>query len=224
MLEALKRISGNAEAEGEHYPEWETVKRRSDRSVTAVEATLQDFDPCVPPKLNRKVKVVGCVGRPPAGNEAAVEAEEPGFDVVWCQWCLGHMSNLDLVTFFKKAQKSLRSAKKGTGDMEGLIVVKENVCWEHEVGVPREEFDDNDSSLTRSVFSSFLCMRGRAFTLYFNIRSDLAWKKFFADAGLTLIKEQVQQGFPKELYPVKMWVGHQSLIKSLLTPPRYALR
>ena len=34
-------------------------------------------------------------------------------------------------------------------------------------------------------------------------RSDLAWKKIFKDAGLTLIKEEVQHGLPEGLYPVK---------------------
>ena len=35
-------------------------------------------------------------------------------------------------------------------------------------------------------------------------RSDLAYKKAFADAGLHLVKEDMQLGFPPELYPVKM--------------------
>lgn len=37
-------------------------------------------------------------------------------------------------------------------------------------------------------------------------RSDLAWKKCFTDAGLNIIHEQVQKGFPEGLYPVKMCV------------------
>ena len=37
-------------------------------------------------------------------------------------------------------------------------------------------------------------------------RSDLAWRKGFADAGLKVIHEQVQKGFPEGLYPVKMYV------------------
>ena len=35
-------------------------------------------------------------------------------------------------------------------------------------------------------------------------RSDTAWKGAFRDAGLTLIKEEVQKGFPLGLYEVKM--------------------
>lgn len=44
-------------------------------------------------------------------------------------------------------------------------------------------FDEDDSSLTRS---------------------DLAWKVAFKQAGLKLIREEVQSGFPEELFPVKM--------------------
>ena len=47
----------------------------------------------------------------------------------------------------------------------------------------------------------FVCLLGN---LSLNLRrSDLAWKKIFKDAGLTLIKEEVQHGLPEGLYPVK---------------------
>jgi hypothetical protein len=38
------------------------------------------------------------------------------------------------------------------------------------------------------------------------VRSDLAWKKIFLDAELTLVKEQTQHGLPEGLYEVKMYV------------------
>lgn len=34
----------------------------------------------------------------------------------------------------------------------------------------------------------------------------MLWKKLFREAGLTLVKEQVQEGLPEGLYQVKMWV------------------
>ena len=37
-------------------------------------------------------------------------------------------------------------------------------------------------------------------------RSDTAWKKAYRGAGLELIHEQVQHGFPEGLYEVKMFV------------------
>jgi hypothetical protein len=43
-------------------------------------------------------------------------------------------------------------------------------------------------------------------------RSDLAWKRLFKDAGLTLVREQTQGGFPDEIYEVKMWVAPPSFV------------
>ena len=43
--------------------------------------------------------------------------------------------------------------------------------------------------------------------LHWFSRSDLAWKKAFSDAGLTLLYEQTQLGFPAGLFEVKMWVS-----------------
>lgn len=38
------------------------------------------------------------------------------------------------------------------------------------------------------------------------IRSDKAWKYAFKQAGLTLFREELQTGFPEELFDVKMCV------------------
>ena len=35
-------------------------------------------------------------------------------------------------------------------------------------------------------------------------RSDLYWKKVFREAGLRILREQVQYGLPKGLFTVKM--------------------
>lgn len=70
-----------------------------------------------------------------------------GFDVAWCQWCLGHLSDPDLVEFLKKARRSLRNPGRG------LVVVKENLCSEVD-GEPRTVFDPEDSSLTRPVYQA----------------------------------------------------------------------
>ena len=37
-------------------------------------------------------------------------------------------------------------------------------------------------------------------------RSDAHFRRIFAKAGLKLIKSTMQQGFPKELYPVRMYL------------------
>jgi len=36
-------------------------------------------------------------------------------------------------------------------------------------------------------------------------RSDKAWKVIFKQAGLKLVREQVQEGLPEGLYVVKMY-------------------
>lgn len=41
-------------------------------------------------------------------------------------------------------------------------------------------------------------------------RSDKAWKAIFDQAGLKLVREQVQNGLPEGLYVVKMYVSYIS--------------
>ncbi|KAG1878040.1 alpha-N-methyltransferase NTM1 [Suillus subalutaceus] len=100
---------------------------------------------------------------------------ESKFDVIWCQWCLGHLKDDDLVQFLQRSRKALRDARS-------LIVVKENICREQ--SEPVTVFDEQDSSFTRS---------------------DLAFKNVFRDAGLKIIQEKIQHGLPEGLFPVKMY-------------------
>jgi len=64
----------------------------------------------------------------------------------------------------------------------GVMIVKENVT-----GSNKTEFDDLDSSFTRAKESYTRAMK---------------------DAGLTIIKEEKQKGFPKGLYSVYMFALH----------------
>ncbi|KAH7926303.1 methyltransferase domain-containing protein [Leucogyrophana mollusca] len=146
---------------------WPGIADRS-KSVSFYQAPLQDFDPSRP---HESTRLLGRVGFSPLEDDA-----ESRFDVIWCQWCLGHLSDVDLVDFLKRSQSALRGPRS-------LIVVKENLCSEHDEG-PRTVFDEQDSSLTRS---------------------DGAYKNIFAEAGLSLVREQVQHGLPAGLYPVKMY-------------------
>ncbi|KIM49064.1 hypothetical protein M413DRAFT_61025 [Hebeloma cylindrosporum] len=100
-----------------------------------------------------------------------------GFDVIWCQWCLGHLSDADLVLFLRRCHESLNKHPKS------VIVVKENICSEAADGSEQSVFDDQDSSLTRS---------------------DRVWKRVFEQAGLRLMREQIQGGLPEGLFVVKM--------------------
>ncbi|KAI6128278.1 alpha-N-methyltransferase NTM1 [Pisolithus croceorrhizus] len=138
------------------------------KSVTFVKAPLQNFDPARP---KNNTEILGRVGFTPIEDDT-----DSGFDIIWCQWCLGHLNDSDLTEFLRMSKKALR-------DPRSLIVVKENLCTEPD-GRPRAVFDEEDSSLTRS---------------------DLAFKKIFKEAGLKVFREKVQRGLPQGLYAVKMY-------------------
>lgn len=59
------------------------------------------------------------------------------YDVIWCQWVLGHLIDEHLVKFLINCKSGLRK--------NGMIVIKENVCTEGIIP------DEEDSSVTRSV-------------------------------------------------------------------------
>ncbi|KAF5330898.1 hypothetical protein D9619_005631 [Psilocybe cf. subviscida] len=141
------------------------------KSVTILQGTLQDFHPRMP----HRARFLDRVGYQPPRPQDGVGA---GFDVIWCQWCLGHLSDSDLILFLQRSLESLNDHARS------LIVVKENVCSDGPQGEPVEMFDEEDSSLTRS---------------------DAAWKLVFKRAGLDLIKDQVQEGLPEGLFVVKMY-------------------
>ncbi|KAG0245639.1 hypothetical protein BGX31_006800 [Mortierella sp. GBA43] len=61
---------------------------------------------------------------------------EGRFDVIWCQWVLGHLTEADLIAFFQRCKKGLKPG--------GMIFIKENNA---KVGIV---IDDDDSSMTRS--------------------------------------------------------------------------
>ena len=106
------------------------------KSVTILQGTLQDFHP-LRPHHARFLDRVGCQLLQPT-DEIGM-----GFDVIWCQWCLGHLSDVDLVAFLKRCYDSLNKHP------QSLIMVKENICPDHRDGSPQVVFDDEDSSLTR---------------------------------------------------------------------------
>ena len=106
------------------------------KSVTILQGTLQDFHPLRP----HHARFLDRVGAQPLRPTDDIGM---GFDVIWCQWCLGHMSNADLVAFLKRCLDSLNEHPRS------LIIVKENICSDHEDGSPQIVFDDEDSSFTR---------------------------------------------------------------------------
>ncbi|KAG0165839.1 hypothetical protein DFQ28_008227 [Apophysomyces sp. BC1034] len=61
--------------------------------------------------------------------------EEGKYDLIWCQWVLGHLTDDDLVEFFKRCIRGLKP--------NGMIGVKENNSSKDYV------VDEEDSSVTR---------------------------------------------------------------------------
>ena len=92
------------------------------------------------------------------------------YDLMWHQWCLGQLTDEELVSYFYRAKQGLRE--------NGWIVVKENVAS------GEDEFDDADSSVTRALAK---------------------WRSLFRESGLVAPFEEVQRGFPKGLFEVRMW-------------------
>ncbi|KAK5660974.1 hypothetical protein OQA88_12350 [Cercophora sp. LCS_1] len=60
------------------------------------------------------------------------------YDLIWIQWCVGHLTDSQLVSFLERCKSALDA------DREGVIVLKENLSTSGE-----DVFDEEDSSVTR---------------------------------------------------------------------------
>lgn len=67
-----------------------------------------------------------------------VSPDHEPYDLIWNQWCLGHLTDAQLVVYLKNCGKILKDG--------GWIIVKENMGTS---GV--DVFDEVDSSVTRCV-------------------------------------------------------------------------
>ncbi|GAB5592907.1 hypothetical protein Unana1_07807 [Umbelopsis nana] len=77
--------------------------------------------------------------------------EHGKYDLIWCQWVLGHLTDDDLIAFLKRCKEGLR--------LNGIIGIKENNASNGYI------VDEEDSSVTRSdeLFKSLFKAAG--FTL-----------------------------------------------------------
>ena len=107
------------------------------------------------------------------GLEDWVPDADRRYQVIWNQWCLGQLTDGQLVAYLERA--------KGWITAGGWIIVKENLS-NHPTGL--DIFDETDSSVTRTKDK---------------------FEDIFAKAGLKVVKTELQRGFPKELYPVRIW-------------------
>lgn len=61
------------------------------------------------------------------------------YNLFWLQWCLGHLTDSQLVAFLQRAKAALTPGS-------GVVVIKENLST-----VAKDLFDETDSSVTRFV-------------------------------------------------------------------------
>ncbi|KAF2032197.1 hypothetical protein EK21DRAFT_61324 [Setomelanomma holmii] len=107
--------------------------------------------------------------------------EVGSYDVIWNQWCLGHLTDAQLIVYLRRCKDGLALAKEGEESSKSWIVVKENLSTDIR---QRDIYDEEDSSVTRS---------------------DDKFRGLFKDAGLKIVATEQQRGMPKELYPVRIY-------------------
>ncbi|KAF2814898.1 uncharacterized protein BDZ99DRAFT_458865 [Mytilinidion resinicola] len=111
------------------------------------------------------------------------------YNLIWNQWCVGHLTDAQLVAYLRRCKESLAVAPPESGEgreeqaaFQGAwIVVKENMST-HPKG--EDDYDELDNSVTRT---------------------DAKFRSLFKEAGLKLVATEVQKGFPKVLCPVRIY-------------------
>ena len=93
-------------------------------------------------KFAREIKGQKMVGSGYVGSVYVSGLEEwvpeAQYDLIWNQWCLGHLTDKQLVAYFEKCKKAV--------SIDGWIIIKENMS----TSVDGEDiFDQEDSSVTR---------------------------------------------------------------------------
>jgi protein N-terminal methyltransferase len=107
---------------------------------------------------------------------------EPGaYDIIWNQWCLGHLTDAQLVVYLERCKEGLRAAREGEEASRAWIIVKENLSTDIR---HKDIYDEEDSSVTRS---------------------DDKFRRLFKEAGLKIVATEQQRGMPKELFPVRVY-------------------
>ncbi|KAF7632144.1 hypothetical protein Mgra_00008456 [Meloidogyne graminicola] len=98
--------------------------------------------------------------------------EKGHYDLIWIQWVIGQLSDVDLTNFLRRCQGITNN---------GCIVIKDNVTRQDEERI----FDQNDNSWTRPL-------------------SEL--RLLIENSGLNIVLERRQLFFPKNIFPVYMFV------------------
>lgn len=107
--------------------------------------------------------------------------EHGAYSLIWNQWCVGHLTDAQLVQYLERCKEGLVRPAEGEEKVEAWIVVKENLSTDIR---HKDIYDEEDSSVTRS---------------------DEKFRKLFKDAKLRIVATELQRGMPKELYPVRIY-------------------
>lgn len=109
------------------------------------------------------------------------------YDLIWAQWCLGHLTDAQLISFLQRCAGALtpphQSTESESESAGGFILIKENLSTSPSGA---DIYDSLDSSVTRT---------------------EAKWEAVFARAGLRIERKERQTGFPRGLglMPVMMW-------------------
>ncbi|KAI0126296.1 alpha-N-methyltransferase NTM1 [Xylariales sp. AK1849] len=118
------------------------------------------------------------------GLEDWIPNADDQYDLFWTQWCVGHLTDEQLVQYLERCKKVLNPDG-------GVIVIKENLS-----NVDRDMFDTTDSSVTRQ---------------------DSKFRALFKQAGLRIVKTELQRGLPKskldELLPIRVYALKSELAR-----------
>ena len=107
---------------------------------------------------------------------------EPGaYDLIWNQWCVGYLTDAQLVVYLRRCSEGLKKAAEGDATSCSWIVLKENLSSDiHH----KDIYDEEDSSVTRS---------------------DKNFRALFQEAGLKIVATEQQRGMPRQLFPIRMY-------------------
>jgi protein N-terminal methyltransferase len=128
-------------------------------------------------KFANEVKGAEMAGSGQVGNVYVSGLEkwvpEQQYDLIWNQWCLGHLKDKELVEYLRRCKKAVT--------MDWWIVIEENMSTNRDGD---DNFDETDSSVTRT---------------------NEKLQRLFKEADVRCLKTELQRGFPKGLYPVRLY-------------------
>ena len=114
----------------------------------------------------------GCLGKVSNSGLEDWNPEER-YDIIWNQWCLGHLKDQQLVEYLRRCKQAV--------SVHGWIIVKENISTDPQ---GKDIFDEIDSSVTRT---------------------DEKFQRLFKDADIRIMRTEIQRGFPRGLFPVRLY-------------------